>query len=68
MVKGKSRPELYILLMKDLKPKRIKELMPEYSLSTIYYYSRKFKQGVGELIKRDLIDSNLKLKVKEKNG
>jgi len=65
MVKGKSKPELYILFMLGLKPKEIKKHLPNYSLSTIYYYFKRFVSAKEFLIKKDVIDANLKLKIGE---
>ena len=63
MVKGRSKPELYILFLMGGKPKEIQKLLPDYSMSTIYYYSRRFRDAVEVLIKRDIIGSDKKLKI-----
>ena len=63
MVKGRSKPELYLMFWMGFTPKKIKILRPDYSMSTIYYYSRRFKDTVEELIKQDIITSDRKLKI-----
>jgi len=63
MVKGPSKPELYILFWLGGKPKKIQKLFPHYSMSTIYYYSKRFREAFETLIKQDIIGSDKKLKI-----
>jgi len=63
MAHGRSKPELYFLFWIGLKPRQIQKLIPEFSLSTIYYYNHRSKEAVENLIKRDIINSDKKLKV-----
>lgn len=63
MVKGISKPELYVLFFLGAKPKQIKKMMPDYSMSTIYYYGKRTRNATEFLIKRDLLGSDKKLKI-----
>ena len=64
-MKGSSKPEIYFLLSKGLKPKEIVNELG-YRPTTVYYYTRRWKRGMEELVTRGVIDIDGRLKVKKK--
>lgn len=62
-MKGKSKPEIYFFLFKGLTPKQIMAL--GYKDTTVYYYSRRWKQTLEKLIADGVISIDMKIKVRK---